>query len=59
MPPRVVFLRGDQSEVESNGGCGEAPAHLCLCETVRQPAGDPDLVLSSYQVECGSAAVLR
>jgi hypothetical protein len=23
-PARAVFLRGDESEVESNGGCGEA-----------------------------------
>ena len=58
-PPRAVFLRGDESEVESNGGCGEAPARLCLCETARQPVRGPDLVLSSCQVECNSAAVLR
>ena len=51
-PPRAVFLRGDESEVESNGGCGEAPTRLCLCETARQPARGPDLVLSSCQVEC-------
>jgi hypothetical protein len=24
-PPRAVFLRGDEREVESNGGSGEAP----------------------------------
>ena len=51
-PPRAVFLRGDESEVESNGRYGEAPARLCLCETARQPARGPDLVLSSCQVEC-------
>ena len=58
-PLRAVFLRDDESEVESNGGYGETPTRLCLCETARQPARGPDLVLSSYQVECGSAAVLR
>ena len=52
-PPRAVFLRGDESEVESNSGCGEAPARLCLCETARQPVRGPDLVFSSCQVECG------
>ena len=45
-PPRAVFFRGDESEVESNGGCGKAPACLCLCETARQPVRGPDLVLS-------------
>jgi len=29
-PPRVVFLRGDESVVESNGGCGEAPVRCVI-----------------------------
>ena len=28
-PPRALFLQDDESEVESNGGCGEAP-HIVL-----------------------------
>ena len=52
-PPRAVFLLGGETEMESSGGCGEAPARLCLCETARQPVRGPDLVFSSCQVECG------
>lgn len=29
-PPHTVSLRGDNSEEESNGGCGEAPVLLCV-----------------------------
>jgi hypothetical protein len=29
-PPHAVFLRGDESEVESNGGSGETPMRLCF-----------------------------
>jgi hypothetical protein len=50
--PRMVFLRGDQSEVESNGRCVEAPARCVI-------ARGPDSVVSFCQVECGDAAALR
>ena len=36
--PRAVFLRDNESEVESSGGCGEAPAHCVIAvATERQP----------------------
>jgi hypothetical protein len=39
----VVFLRGDVSEVESNGGSGEGPACLCFrggdCEAACERSG--------------------
>ena len=42
-PPHAVFLRGDESEVEFNGGSGEAPAHLCFrggnCEVASEMSG--------------------
>nr|TKW19796.1 hypothetical protein SEVIR_4G043004v2 [Setaria viridis] len=53
-PPRVVFFRGDESEVESNCGCGEAPARcFIMVATARQSARGLDSVVSLCQVECG------
>nr|TKW36290.1 hypothetical protein SEVIR_2G431100v2 [Setaria viridis] len=58
--PHVVFLRGDETEVESNGGCGEAPAScLIAVATARQPARGPDSVVSLCQVERDVAAALQ
>ena len=35
---RAVFSRGDESEVESNGGCDETPARYVIAvATERQP----------------------
>ncbi|KAF8686809.1 hypothetical protein HU200_043420 [Digitaria exilis] len=48
------------SEVESNGGRGEAPARCVLVvATARQPGCGPDPVVSSCQVVRGVAAALR
>jgi len=58
--PRAVFPRGDESEVEFNGGSGEAPARCVIAvPNVRQPVRDPDSVVSSNQVVCGVAVALR
>ena len=46
--------------MESNGGCGEAPARCVLVvATARQPARGLDSVVSFCQAECGAAAALR
>jgi len=38
-PPRALFLQDDENEVESNSGCGEAPAYcVIVVATARQPA---------------------
>jgi hypothetical protein len=59
-PPHAVFLQGDESKVESNSGCGEAPARcVVMVLTARHPARDPDLVLSLYRVVCDVAGALR
>lgn len=50
----MVFLRGDESEVESNGGCGETPARcVIVVATARQLARGPDSVVSLCQVKGG------
>lgn len=58
--PRAVFLRGDKSEVESNGRRGETPTYLCYrgvdCEAAREGS---DLVISLCQMECGVVAALQ
>jgi hypothetical protein len=58
-PPHVVYLRGYKSEVESNGGCGEAPARLCLrggdCEAAYERSGSD----SFTQIECIVASALQ
>ena len=48
-PPRAVFLRGDESEVDSNGRCDEA-AVCCVVVvlTARLPARGLDLMISLY-----------
>ena len=44
-PPRVVFLQGDESEVESNGESGRPPhVSAFVVATARQPARGPVLV---------------
>ena len=54
------LLRGDESEVESNGGCGEAPVHCVFAVvTARQPAYGPDSVFSPCQMVCNVATALR
>lgn len=58
--PHVVFLRGDESDVKSNGGCGETPARCVIAMAIaRQPARGPNSVVSLYQVKCGVVAVLQ
>ena len=59
--PRVrCLLRGDESEVESNGGCDEAPVHCVFAVvTARQPACSPDSVFSPCQMVCDVAAAQR
>jgi hypothetical protein len=58
-PPFAVFLRGDESEVESNGGCGKSPACcVIMVATARQPARGLNSVVSFRQVECGDASAL-
>ena len=48
-PPHAVFLRGDESEVDSNGRCGEAAACcVVVVLTARLPARGLDLVISLY-----------
>ena len=48
-PPHAVFLRGDESEVDSNGRCGEAAACCVIVVlTARLPARGLDLVISLY-----------
>ena len=37
-PPRVVFPRGDESVVESNGGCGEAPVRCVIAVATERQA---------------------
>ena len=57
----AVYLRGDESEVESNGECGEGLACLCFrggdckaaCERFRSGG-----ITLPYRV-CGVAAALR
>ena len=54
------LLRGDESEVESNGACGEAPVRCVFAVlTARQPACGPDSVFSPCQMVCDVAAALR
>jgi hypothetical protein len=57
------LLRGvfcEATRVESNGGCGEAPACcVIMVATARQPAKGSDLVLSFCRTVCGVAAALR
>lgn len=53
----MVFLRGEENKVESNGECGKALARFVLMvATVRQPTRGLDLVLSLRRVECDVAA---
>ena len=58
--PRMRCLRrGDESEEESNGGCGVAPARCVIAVvTTRQPARGPDSVVSLCRTVYGGAAAL-
>ena len=59
--PHAVFLRGDASEVESNGGHGETPTHcVIVVATARHPAMGSDLVVFTLSngVWCCSGGLL-
>ena len=45
--------------MESNDGCGEAPACCDIAVAIKPPMRGPDSVVSSYQVVCGVAAAPR
>ena len=52
--------RGDESEEESDGGRGEAPAHCVFAEaSARQLARGPDSVVSLCRLVYGGAVALQ
>ena len=57
-PPRVVFLRGDRSEVQRRKWRGPARC-VFVVATAWQPTRDPVSVVSLHQVEGGVAAARR
>lgn len=57
-PLRAMFLRDDESEVESNSAKGKRVC-VFVVATSKQPARDPDLVFLTLSGECGIAAALR